>query len=230
MYRIWTLILALVGSSFFAFAIAPYSKTQKQDFYLVLYEKSGVTAKYRFDTHPRIKYKDGEFWIISDEVKIAYPVNDVRKFVLSKEESSDEDPVEDSDVYLVLWEKNGSVATYHLNTHPRIKYKNGNFWVISDEVEIVYPENEVRKFTLSKTVDDIVDGIERLPDTDGQNHNFSFDKARPGSIVDIYDINGRKLGTYTIGADGNLTYSLDNRPAGMYLIKTETTTIKIIKK
>ena len=117
-----------------------------------------------------------------------------------------------------------------MNTHPRIKYRDGNFWIISDEVEIDYPVADVRKFTICTDAEDMEDTIEQLPKEEEPDHTFSFDKARPGSIVSIYDVNGRQLGTYTVRPDGRLQYSLDNRPAGVYLIKTESTTIKIIKK
>ena len=49
-------------------------------------------------------------------------------------------------------------------------------------------------------------------------------------MVSIYDMSGRKVAMHTVGADGSLQYSLSDQPAGIYLIKTETTTIKIIKK
>ena len=130
---------------------------------------------------------------------------------------------------LVVWQKSGTIATYRLKTHPRIKYKENKFWVISDEVEIAYSIADVNKFTLNMD-DDSEDGIETLSESDEQNHSFALEKARPGSIIRLYEISGRNLGTYTVGADGQLKYSLDNYPAGIYLIKSETTTIKIIKK
>lgn len=138
------------------------------------------------------------------------------------------DPNEGEDVWLVLWQKSGEVATYHVNTHPRIKHQDGNFLIISDEVEIAYPVDDVRKFTLTKDISSFEDGIIGVPEDD--EPRYALDKARPGSLVNIYDMSGRKVGSHIVGDNGNLRYSLDDQPAGMYLIKTETTTIKIIKK
>lgn len=135
----------------------------------------------------------------------------------------------DSDISLIAWQKNGVIAIFPLKTHPRIEYKNEDFRIVSDDMEIVYSAAEVRKFTLNK-IDDLDDRIETLAESDEKKHFFSLEKAKPGSIITIYEINGRKLGTYTIGADGQLRYSLDKYPAGIYLIKSESTTIKIIKK
>ena len=129
----------------------------------------------------------------------------------------------------MLWLKNGQFDVYHVATHPRIKHRDGDFLIISDEVDIAYPVADVRKFTLAKDITEFEDAIGRIPE-DKEFDDFSMNKARPGSMVSIYDMSGRKIASHTIGADGSLQYSLDGQPAGIYLIKTETTTIKIIKK
>lgn len=133
---------------------------------------------------------------------------------------------EGSDAWLLLWHKSGVITAFHVQKHPSIKYQDGKFQVISDEMGIVCPVDDVRKFTLCKDLTDYVDGIKRIQ----EDENFALNKARPGSAISIYDLSGRKVGSHTVGADGSLQYSLDNHPAGTYLIKTETTTIKIIKK
>ena len=141
----------------------------------------------------------------------------------------DNPPVEGEDTWLLLWQKDGGIAAYHVNTHPRIKHQGSDFLIISDEVDIAYPVADVRKFTLAKDITDFEDAIGSIPE-DNQFDDFSMNRARPGSLVNIYDMSGRKIAFHTVGADGSLQYSLDDQPAGIYLIKTETTTIKIIKK
>ena len=145
------------------------------------------------------------------------------------EAQGNDTPVEGEDTWLVLWLKNGQFDVYHVATHPRIKHRDGDFLIISDEVDIAYPVADVRKFTLAKDITEFEDAIGRIPE-DKEFDDFSMNKARPGSMVSIYDMSGRKIASHTIGADGSLQYSLDGQPAGIYLIKTETTTIKIIKK
>ena len=139
-------------------------------------------------------------------------------------------PDEGEDAWLLLWQTDGWIAAYHVNTHPRIKHQDGNFLIISDEVDIAYPVADVRKFTMVKDLTDYADAINRIPQDEEQTPGFSLNKARPGSVVSIYDMSGRKVDAFTVGADGSLQYSLDSHPAGVYIIKTETTTIKIIKK
>ncbi len=131
------------------------------------------------------------------------------------------------EAYLVLWQHSGEIVTYSLADKPRIKYSDGEFWVISDKTEIGYPQQDVRKFTLQLGAEDTwdtEDGIQDLQDC------ISYDNARPGSKVIVYDINGRMIDSYTVSADGNVRYTMENYPAGIYIVKTESTTIKIIKK
>lgn len=144
-------------------------------------------------------------------------------------QGNDNPPVEGEDTWLVLWLTDGQYDVYHVATHPRIKHQDDDFLIISDEVDIAYPVASVRKFTLAKDITDFEDAIGRISE-DKQFDDFSMNKARPGSLVSIYDMSGRKVATHTVGADGSLQYSLSDQPAGIYLIKTETTTIKIIKK
>ena len=133
------------------------------------------------------------------------------------------------DAYLVLWPWSGEKVEYHLSTSPRIKHSDGRFWVISDDVEIGYPESEVRKFTLGGDFMDVPTGVdEAIPGND--DFGLTLSQARPGSSVSIFALGGQLVETFTVGADGEWHYSLDGQPAGVYIIKTESTTIKIHKK
>lgn len=132
------------------------------------------------------------------------------------------------DAYLVLWQWNGEQVKYHLGTYPRIKYSDGRLIVISDEVELSYPATDVRKFTLDG-LNESPTGIDEIYPDNGE-FGFTMSKGRPGSTVNIYTIDGHLLDTFAIGDDGELHYSLDNMPAGIYIISTESTKLKILKK
>lgn len=130
------------------------------------------------------------------------------------------------DAYIAVWQKNGSIAKYRLNTSPKVEYINGELWIISREVEIGYPSSEVRKFTLG------LDYNEDPADIGGIRFDkpYSFQQASPGSTLYIYDATGHLLRASTVGEDGTVGYSLESYPAGIYIIKTEKATIKILKR
>lgn len=135
----------------------------------------------------------------------------------------------DHDASLIVWHKNGERVRYKLNTYPRIKQSNGRLWIISDQMEISYPQSSVKMFTLEEFPNDditaINDNQDREPDAD-----VSVSFATPGSTVFIFDSNGRQLQTILADSDGRLQYSLDAFPPGIYIIKSDSATIKITKK
>lgn len=132
--------------------------------------------------------------------------------------------------YLLLWLKDGRQEQYRLQTRPRITYADGQLWVHSSEVSIGYPAEEVRKYTIGG------DAAIRVPtgisDVEASRSDdwCQMAKARPGSKILVYDVNGHLLTMGIVAQDGTYQYSLDAYPAGIYLIKTGTTTIKIIKR
>jgi phosphosulfolactate synthase (CoM biosynthesis protein A) len=52
----------------------------------------------------------------------------------------------------------------------------------------------------------------------------------PGSIVQLFTVDGQYVDSYRIGQDGSLIISLDGLKRGVHIVKTESITYKIIKK
>lgn len=132
--------------------------------------------------------------------------------------------------YLLLWLKDGSQEQYRLQTHPRVTYADGQLWVHSSEVSIGYLAEEVRKYTIGGDAAICVPtGISDVEASQPDDW-CQMTKARPDSKILVYDVKGHLLTTGIVAQDGTYQYSLDAYPTGIYLIKTETTTIKIIKR
>ena len=53
--------------------------------------------------------------------------------------------------------------------------------------------------------------------------------GKAGSVVEVYSADGLSVGRYAVSADGSLKISLTNLPKGVYLIKTNLATIKVIR-
>lgn len=53
---------------------------------------------------------------------------------------------------------------------------------------------------------------------------------QPGARVSLYHADGQLLQHKSIGDDGTLTLSLEQLPSGIYIVKTNHQSIKIIKK
>ena len=62
------------------------------------------------------------------------------------------------------------------------------------------------------------------------NGDIHFSSIRAGSPINVYTLDGKLLHTTTTDDAGNATISIASHPTGVYIIKTETITHKIIKR
>lgn len=140
-------------------------------------------------------------------------------------------------VYLVVWTKDGGKVLYPLNEQPSIKFDgNGNYVVRSSAVEVQYSVADVRMFTLADTDDPRPDQPMDIPDV-STRHNFSysdntvrFSSLPLGGKVQVYNASGVLLRNYEVSDDGTASININDLPKGIYIIKTESITHKIIKK
>lgn len=54
--------------------------------------------------------------------------------------------------------------------------------------------------------------------------------AEPGSMAQIFSLNGRLQKNARVGDNGSVSLSTHNLPTGVYIIKTNKSTFKIVKK
>ena len=57
-----------------------------------------------------------------------------------------------------------------------------------------------------------------------------IDGAEPGSVAIVYTLNGRQALSTRVGDSGTVTLDITGLPAGMYIIKTNKSTFKLVKK
>lgn len=138
--------------------------------------------------------------------------------------------VTDNDFYFVVLAKSGSETWFALDTKPEITYQNSKFKVSSTMLKLEFSSDSIEKFYLYTEEDNTTTGIETPIAENDSFYSFYISKARPGSTVFIYDSSGHLVGDGIIDPQGNVEYSLETFPTGIYIIKTETNTFKVIKK
>lgn len=57
-----------------------------------------------------------------------------------------------------------------------------------------------------------------------------IDGAEPGSVALVYTLNGRQALSARVGDSGTVTLDTTGLPAGLYIIKTNKSTFKLVKK
>lgn len=97
--------------------------------------------------------------------------------------------------------------------------------------------NELKKVTMEETVADAnltpVESVEgpieetRFQVAPGVVH---IEGAEPGSMAQIFSMDGRQVNSARVGENGSVSLSTSGLPKNLYIIKTNKTTFKMIKK
>ena len=193
----------------------------------VVWTHSGEKISYPLSEHPVVIPNGNKLQLSTNIGTVEYTTTDVKKFTFS--------PI----YYFVAWLNDGSRYAYALDQHPVVTYSNGELHLSTSQEEITYPADDVHKFTFS--LSDITDEGQKPPTTQVssieldaqislQQGDIHFASCRAGSPISLYTLDGKLLQAVEADANGNARLATDSYPAGVYIIKTETITHKIIKR
>ena len=193
----------------------------------VVWTHSGEKVGYLLSEHPVVTTNADKLILTTSTSVVEYMASDVKKFTF--------EPI----YYFVTWLNDGSRYAYALDEHPVVTYSNGELLLETHTQQVSYLADEVRKFTFS--LSDIscegenppavsVSSLEYQQQFSLQQGDIYFGGCRAGSPISIYTLDGKLLQTVTADANGNARLVTGTYPGGVYIIKTETITHKIIKR
>ena len=133
-----------------------------------------------------------------------------------------------------VWMRDGEVHSYDLEERPEVTLGKPTFTLTTTNQTVEYVAANILRFTLEdETVVDVTTDI-AMPE---KEDNIKFKTGilhitgcQQNSPVRIYDPTGKLLQSAQTDGDGNLSLSLSSLRAGVYIIRTEKTTIKIQKR
>ena len=192
----------------------------------VVWTHSGEKIAYRLSEHPVVTHSGDRLTLTTNAGAVEYTAGDVWKFTF--------EPI----YYFVAWLTDGSRHAYPLGEHPVVTYTNGELLLSTQHEQVAYTAADVRKFTFSTTgitcdeelPTSVTSPLEQAQQFSLQQGDIHFSGCRAGSPISLYTLDGKLLQTVAADADGNARLATDNYPAGVYIIKTETITHKIIKR
>lgn len=132
-----------------------------------------------------------------------------------------------------VWLRNGEVHVYDIDEHPEVTLGETVFTLLrTGRQPVYYSAADVEKFTLQDEA--LVDGVS-LPEAmlakpGIEEDNLSIEGSSPYSPVRIYDADGRLVQTAQTDGEGRLSLPLGQLRAGIYIICTDKTTLKIQKR
>lgn len=139
--------------------------------------------------------------------------------------------------YMFVQMRDGRHDRYAFADHPIVKHKDNLLFITSKTGEIHYNAEDVHRITFSDDATLYPTGIEDINEphlSEGKLHQQA-DKVRlsglrPGSKLHIYATDGKLYAIHHATPEGVITISLNKLPKGMFLLKTESITYKIIRK
>lgn len=221
---IWLLLL-LAAPTFARQAMMP-AADEVPVINFVVWTYGGEKISYSLAQHPVVTHSGDKLILTTNLGTVEYAASDVRKFTF--------EPI----YYFVAWLNDGSRYAYALGEHPVVTYSNGELLLTTQQQQVAYTATDVNKFTFSPS--DITSEGQQPPTTGIStpqqpqlgihNGDIHFSGSRAGSPINVYTLDGKLLHTTTTDDAGNATISIASHPAGVYIIKTETITHKIIKR
>ena len=133
---------------------------------------------------------------------------------------------------LIVWKADGSKTFYELNDMPETTFENGNLVIKTRNASVSYPLTEILRYTY--------DGLSTKGVNEARSVSRALVKREPntvtlanlkeGTVVQLFNSDGILLDTQASNGNDHVVISVAAQPSGVYLVKYESQTLKLIKQ
>ena len=133
---------------------------------------------------------------------------------------------------LIIKQKDGQQLFYGFDKKPVIKYTEEELVLKTNDAEVYYPFSSIAKFSFIDTETDIHDIINgsKTPEFSIEKDEVFIKGVRAGTTVYIIGLEGKIHNTFKINNEGMIFFSINALPKGVFVIKADNLTCKILKK
>lgn len=132
---------------------------------------------------------------------------------------------------LIVQLKNGSQTAFFLKDKPQVKFEGGNLKVTSTVGDTSFALSDVLRFTYTTKDPTGIDETVTAPTgVNFQGDMLVISQLKANSDVSIYAVDGKQLRQLTAPHSGTYRLNLSELPAGLYLVKADNVTYKIVKQ
>lgn len=133
---------------------------------------------------------------------------------------------------LAVYQKDGQQFCFGFDEKPVITYSDTLLVLKTIKTEVQYPLSSLVKFSFSDIETSVVDVENQflLPQFQLEYYMLSITGASPDINVSVISEDGKLLSTYKTDSNGNVSFSIVDLPEGVYIIRSESLTCKILKK
>ena len=133
---------------------------------------------------------------------------------------------------LVVWQKNGDKVVFDLDKLPETTFGGGVLTIKTTTATVSYQLSNILRYTYENVKET---GVETLPadrsiKINERGDEVVFRNLKPGTMVSLYDLRGQLLEQRKAESLNPLTISVQNRPCGVYIVKSDNETIKLMKR
>lgn len=135
-----------------------------------------------------------------------------------------------ADQVLQIVKADGQTHTINLNQEPVTTYQDGNLVITTINATISYPLEVVRKFIFISGTEDIqnIKGDKFEISKDGRFLTLSGLKSDTDAY--LYSVNGILMERIHVTSSTSISINLESYPIGVYMIKVDGATFKILNQ
>ena len=137
----------------------------------------------------------------------------------------------DSQNTLVVKLKNGAETTFFLKDKPNVTFEGTDLKVVSNKETVTFALSDVLRFTYVKKdpsgIDETVVDPTEVSYEDGV---LIISQLKQGASVDIYSLDSKLVRQLKAYRSGTYRLNLSELPTGLYLVKADNITYKIMKQ
>lgn len=133
--------------------------------------------------------------------------------------------------YLVVETKNHVLTTYMLAERPQVRFEGANLRVVSAKADVTYRLSDILRFTYEKRSVTGVSELQTEPAAvDYEDGELVISGLKAGAAVGVYSLDGKLVRQLTARYAGTYRLSLAALPQGVYIVKADNITYKIMKR
>ena len=133
---------------------------------------------------------------------------------------------------LVVESAGGETIAIGADLKPVIKTTADGYELKYGEIVTAFTWSQLKKVSIKETepTPTAIKDVEAKPSFSVAPGEIAIQGAEPGSVAQVFSANGQQVLSTRVGDNGSVSLSTTGLPTGIYIIKTNKSKFKIVKK
>lgn len=133
---------------------------------------------------------------------------------------------------LTIHQKSGVQISFGFDDKPVITYTDNDLVLKTTKTVVQYPLESLLKLTFNDAETAVKPVLKegKKPALVLDSYAVNISGAKSGVEVTVFSADGKSVNSYKTSPDGNVSFSIADLTEGVYIIKSENLSVKILKK